>query len=128
MLGPNFMGLYNPQLGGASPSQQAPGGPVQLNPQFGMTPGLYGPTQGATRLVAPQGAGAAPPTDPWKIMQPKLDAYMADWWARQQAQQNAARTTMAGSEANTENGGTMGGVDVSGPNGMGVDISNGGPQ
>ena len=117
MLPANFMGLYQPQLGGTTQAPQVPGAPVALNPQFGMTPGLYGATQGATHLLGPQGAGAPPPSDPWKIMQPKLDAYMADWWARQQAQQAAGRTTMAGSEAEM-NGSGQAEHDSAGVNGM----------
>jgi len=98
MLPPSFMGLYAPQTSAWGAPGSAPQASQALNPAFGMQPGLYGATQGAQVLTA-QHAGATPTQDPWAMMQPKLDAYMADWLAKQQA---AARP---GAGANFEGGG-----------------------
>lgn len=109
MLGPNFMGLYQPQAAAGGP----PAAPT-LNPVF--SGGLYQATHGTPAMVQQQQPPAPAPTDPWAAMQPKLDAYMQDWLARQQSRAGSTPGDSNQGEGNPSalQGGFTSNVDLQG--------------
>lgn len=100
MLSQNFMGLYDPRLGAGQPGM---GQPAQA------PTGAVSPTQGASWVLPQQvrqPTVATQQQDPWALLQPKLDAYLSDWWAKRYAstfggdtsrQEQGAGAEMAGS-------------------------------
>lgn len=86
MPDPSYMGLYDPRVGGQSPIPQQGPGVQPLDPSFGMGPNLYS-GQPNVRLLPQPATPAAPaaPQDPWALLQPKLDAYLNDWFTKKYA-------------------------------------------